>query len=147
MKFNPTRYSSAVGEAWMHTSFKVKYCHRIFDILEVRTVTKALIIKACNSYGIAIKNIGLDSDHVHMIINIGNYSRPQVAKMIKGYVAKKLFLVFPWLKNKYFWGSGLWSPAYYMYSVGRDIDFMENYVMKQRYSLPNVIQDKVSRYF
>ncbi len=30
-KENPARFSSAVGEAWMHCEFKVKYCHKLFD--------------------------------------------------------------------------------------------------------------------
>ncbi len=30
-KTNPVRYSSAVGEAWMHCEFKIKYCHTIFE--------------------------------------------------------------------------------------------------------------------
>ena len=30
-KENPVRYSSAVGEAWMHCEFKIKYRHPIFD--------------------------------------------------------------------------------------------------------------------
>ena len=38
-KENPTRYSSAVGEAWQHAMFKVKYCHPIFDDKEVREET------------------------------------------------------------------------------------------------------------
>jgi len=36
-----------------------------------------------------------------MKLDIGNYSRPQVAKMLKGYVANKLFVKFPILKKKY----------------------------------------------
>ena len=30
-KENPVRYSSAVGEAWLHAMFKINYCHKIFD--------------------------------------------------------------------------------------------------------------------
>ena len=31
MKFNPVRFSSAVGEIWVMATFKVKYCHKVFD--------------------------------------------------------------------------------------------------------------------
>jgi len=145
-KSNPTRYSSAVGELWTHTTFKVKYCYKIFDIYEIRNAAKALFIRACKKYEIRWKNIGFDNNHVHSILEIGNYSRPQVAKLLKGFIAKKLFRLFPWLKQRYFWGSGLWSPAYYMDSVGKDIEFMQNYVMKQRYSEENVTQKKLTDY-
>jgi len=30
-KEDPVRYGSAVGEAWMHCMFKIKYCHKLFD--------------------------------------------------------------------------------------------------------------------
>ena len=93
-KTNPTRYSSAVGELWVHASFKIKYCHKIFDIYEVRNAAKALFIKACKRYQIVWKKIGFDDNHVHSILDIANYSRPQVAKMLKGFIAKKLFKLF-----------------------------------------------------
>ena len=145
-RYNPTRYSSAVGEAWMHTSFKTKFTHKIFDIKEVREYCLNLFKEAFNRYKIECRKIGFDSNHVHMMIDIANYSRPQIAKMLKGYTAKKLLQKFPLIKKKYFWGSGLWSPAYYMYSVGHNMNFMENYIMKQKYSLDNIVQIKLDSF-
>ena len=43
MKTNPTRYSSAVGEVLVMATFKIKYCHKIFDILAVRQLCEALL--------------------------------------------------------------------------------------------------------
>ena len=145
-KYNPTRYSSAVGEAWMHTTFKVKYCHKIFDNKLVRAYCLELFYEAFNLYQIECKSIGFDSNHVHMIIDMGNYSRPEVAKMLKGYTAKKLLKKYSWLKKEYFYGSGLWSPAHYMNSVGQDMDFMEGYVMKQKYSIEGIVQFKLNQF-
>ena len=133
MKLNPTRYSSAVGEAWMHFSFKVKFCHPIFDNKEIREECKKLLLESLERNKIRHKEIGFDTNHVHGIIDIGLYSRPQAAKLIRGYVGRKLLERFPEIKQKYFYGSGLWNPAYYMESVGRDIEFMRGYVRKQRY--------------
>ncbi|MDP3917461.1 MAG: transposase, partial [Nanoarchaeota archaeon] len=62
------------------------------------------------------------------------------------YIAKKLFKLFPWLKRRYFWASGLWSPAYYMESVGRDMEFMQGYVMKQKYAVRGTAQLKLTSY-
>ena len=145
-KENPTRYTSAVGEAWMHFSFKVKYCHNIFDIFGVRNAAKALLIKACKKYEIILAKIGFDSNHVHGRIDINNYSRPQAAKLLKGYIASKLFILFPEIKRKYFWGSGLWNPVYFMESVGRDVDFIDNYIMKQKYAKQDCVRVKLSAY-
>ena len=39
---------------------------------------------------------------------------------------------FPYLKKKYFWGSGLWSPAIYFDSLGeRTVTDMDEYVRGQ----------------
>jgi REP element-mobilizing transposase RayT len=130
----------------MHFSFKTKYCHNIFDDFGVRNATKALLLKACRKYNIPQKTIGFDSNHVHGRIDIGVYSRPQVAKMLKGFVAKKLFEIFPWLKERFFWGSGLWSPAYFMDAVGKDADFVDAYIMKQKYAQEGFIQMKLISY-
>ena len=45
-----------------------------------------------------------------------------------------------------FWNSGLWNPSYYMDSVGKDINFMESYVMKQKYAREHFIQNKLISY-
>ena len=135
-KEDPTRYSSAVGEAWQHSMFKVKYCHHIFDIKEVREECDRLFDEASRKYGIPIQGKGFDSNHVHMKLDIGNYSRPQAAKNLKGYVAKKLFEKFPHIKKKYFYGSGLWNPSYYM-SSPKDLAALDNYLKKQKWYDPS----------
>ena len=134
-KLNPTRRSSAVGEAWMHAMFKVKYCHDIFDYKEVREECSRLFDEASEKYDIPIDGRGFDANHVHMKVDVGNYSRPQVAKMFKGYVARKLLQRFPWLKKKYFWGSGLWNPSYHLGSP-KSLDWLDNYLKKQKYFDP-----------
>ena len=73
-----------------------------------------------------------------MIIDLGIYSKPEIAKKLKGFVAKHLFRLMPWLKNDkcdggYFWASGLWNPAYDIRSIN-DIDFYRRYLDKQKYA-------------
>ncbi len=145
-KENPVRYSSAVGELWVHASFKAKYTHMIFDVTSVREATEVLLLEALEKYEIPCRKIGFDNNHVHMMIDINNLSRPQVAKCLKGYIARKLFKQMPWVKKEYFWGSGMWSPAYYMNSVGKDMDFIDNYIGKQKYAQKGIVQKKLSAY-
>ena len=133
MKTNPTRYSSAVGEVWVMTTFKIKYCHKIFDVLAIRELIDTLLNEAFDLYQIQCKKLAFDSDHVHMIIDMGIYSKPQIAKRLKGYVAKRLFELMPWVKERYFWGSGLWNPAYDIRNVN-DMGFYLRYLDKQKYS-------------
>src|SRR3989344_1081320 len=95
MKLNPTRYSSQVGEVWVHFMFKIKYEIRCKD-----------------------NELGFDDNHVHMVLDLGIKSKPELAKKVKGFVGRKFFMVFPELKKSkaeggLFWDSGLWSPASY----------------------------------
>ena len=133
MKNNPTRYSSAVGEVWVMATFKVKYCHKIFDVAAVRLLTEVLFLEAFDYYHLRCDRLSFDADHVHMILDMGLYSKPEIAKNLKGFVAKSLFRMVPWLKIKKFWGSGLWNPAYDIRSIS-DIDFYRRYLDKQKYS-------------
>ena len=138
MKTNPTRYSSAVGEVWVMATFKIKYCHKLFDILAIRQLCESLILEVFQLYKIRCKKLSFDSDHAHMIIDMGIYSKPQIAKKLRGYVAANIFRLMPWLKtNKweggYFWNSGFWNPAYDIRNVS-DMDFYMRYLDRQKYS-------------
>jgi REP element-mobilizing transposase RayT len=138
MKTNPIRYSSAVSEVWLMATFKVKYCNKIFDIQAIREVTGALFQQAFMHYGIRCDKMSFDSDHVHMLIDMGLYGKPELAKKLKGFVAKNVFKIMPWLKNDkwdggYFWASGLWNPAYDIRNAN-DIEFYRRYLDRQKYS-------------
>ena len=122
----------------------MKYCHPIFDNKYVRRECGRLLLEAFSRYEIRHREVGFDRNHVHGLIEIGNYSRPEAAKLLRGYTGKKLLARFPEMKRVCFWGSGLWSPAYFMDSVGKDMEFMQNYVKKQRYYVG--IQSKISDY-
>ena len=132
MKFNPPRHSSCVGESIHHMMFKIKYCHPIFDIREVREETEKLFNEAFERYNIRCFGLGFDNNHVHGAIDIMLYSRPQAAKLLRGYIAKKLFQKFPLLKKKHFWNSGLWNPSYYL-DTAKNIPNLLKYIAKQKY--------------
>ena len=133
MKTNPVRYSSAVGEVWVMATFKVKYCHKIFDVGAVRQLCDALLNEAFHFYHIRCQKLAFDSDHVHMILDIGLYSKIELAKKLKGYVGRHLLHLLPWLKKSKFWGSGLWNPAYDIRSIN-DMNFYNRYLDKQKYA-------------
>ena len=101
-KEDPVRYSSAVGEAWMHAEFKVRYCHEIFDDELYREAMHTLLQEAAYEYGIELGEMGFDSNHVHFMVDIGLYDRPTVAKLLRGPAAKKFFEYFPEAKKKYY---------------------------------------------
>ncbi len=91
MKINPVRYSSAVGEVWVMATFKVKYCHKIFDILAIRELCNALFNEAFQLYEIRCQKLAFDSDHVHMILDMALYGKPELAKRLKGMLLRACF--------------------------------------------------------
>lgn len=131
-KEHPVRYSSAVGEAWMHCMFKIKYCHKIFDDVNIREAMFLLLEEAAQKYGIPMREVGFDSDHLHFIADIALYNRPEIAKMLKGFTAKKFLEQFPEIKKRFFWASGLWNPSYYI-SSPKNLENTVKYVMHQKY--------------
>ena len=142
---NPTRYSSAVGESWQHCEFKVKYCHCIFDDEIYREGMRTLLLEAAYEYEIPLGEIGFDNNHVHFMADMGLYSRPEVAKLLRGYTAKKFFAHFPEAKKKYFWDSGFWNPSYYIGSP-KNVQNTINYIRKQKYGEARIRQSCLLRY-
>ena len=145
-KENPVRYSSAVGEAWLHAMFKVKYCHPIFDDELYREGMHTLLLEAAYEYGIEFGVMGFDNNHVHFLVDIEMYKREEIAKLLRGYSAKKFFEFFPELKRPkdeggLFWDSGLWNPAYFMGSP-RDVEGTIRYIRKQKNGRSSPLHDR-----
>ena len=115
----------------MHIGFKVKYCHEIFEYKEVESLCRYIFLKTAEELDIEIQELGFDKNHVHMIVDIGLKSIPEVAKYLKGRSGYKILKAFPWLKRKYFWKSGLWNPATYFDSLGNNERRLRNYVKQQ----------------
>jgi putative transposase len=124
-------HSSSVGRLWVHLAFKVKYCHRIFEIPEIKARCEQLLWEAINQLRIQCSELGIDSDHVHFVLDAGLSPLPDIVKKLKGYTAKKLLQEFPVLREQYFWNSPLWNPSYYFDSLGKDLRELSSYVRNQ----------------
>ena len=136
-KYHPVRYSSAVGEAWLHAMFKVKYCHNIFDDQLYREAMRTLLLEAAYDNDLDLGELGFDDNHVHFLVDIGMHKRSEVAKILKGITAKRFFEFFPELKRQKhlggkFWNSGLWNPSYYM-AAPKNLASTVKYITHQKY--------------
>jgi len=127
------RYSSSLGRAVFHIGFKAKYCYKVFSFEQVRNRCKEIFLSVAEKYKITIYKIGFDDDHVHLEADIGIKSIPEVAKLFKGTSGYMLLKEFPWLKRKFFWGSGLWSPVVFFDSVGQNHELISVYISSQKY--------------
>jgi len=125
-------HSSSVGRNVLHMSFKVKYCHEVFNDIQVEKRCEEIFRKVSEKHRWFLREIGFDIDHVHITIDAGTKGPEDVAKALKGTSGRKLLKEFPYLKKEYFWESGLWSPAIYFDSLGeRTIVEMDDYTRNQ----------------
>ena len=115
-----------------HLSYKVKFCHKIFDFIEVKNRCEEIFREVAAEMCIEIKEIGFDRDHTHMdVLYSHKLSICQINKAFKGKSGRIILHEFPLLKKQLFWGSGLWGRQKYGDSVGRDPTIIRNYVKNQ----------------
>lgn len=124
--------SHSVMRLEAHLSYKVKFCHKIFDFVEVKNRCETIFQEVAAKLHIRIVEVGFDRDHAHMdVLYPHTLSVCEINKFFKGTSATKLLEEFPFLKKQFFWGSGLWGRQKYGDSVGRDPEIIRNYVKNQ----------------
>lgn len=80
--------------------------------------TKILIDEICKENDWPMITIEVQLDHIHLFLTIPPaIAVATVVKILKGTIARKLFLKFPQLKKE-LWGGHLWSPSYYVGTAG-----------------------------
>ena len=125
-------HSSSVGRNVLHLSFKTKYCHNIFNFLELQKRCEEIFRDVCKKHRWVLREIGYDQDHVHITIEAGTDGPKDIAKALKGTSGRKILSEFPNIKKTYFWGSGFWSPTIYFDSLGeRAITDIDAYTRNQ----------------
>ena len=140
------RGSSSYVRLEVHTGFVVKYRHKVFDDPRFRDRCDKIIREAAGKIGVVIVEMGFERDHVHLDIQMGAaWSLSQVAKVLKGTSGRKLLAEFPAIKRRWFWGSGLWSPALFGDSLGGDREVVRAYIRNQGTSKKP--QDDLRTYF
>ena len=82
--------------------------------------------------GVKIETIGFDLDHLHMVMVISpEYSISEVMGILKSQSASQMRKTFTWLKKVYWKESLVWSPGYFVSSVGIDEEVIRRYVEHQ----------------
>jgi len=113
------RGSSSYTRLEFHVSYKVKYCHEVFEIPEIKQECEEIFYEVSRKYEFVIKEIGFRRDHVYLILLLKvTQSLAMVSKWLKGTSGFKILKKYPEVKAKYFWGSGFWSPVIYADAVG-----------------------------
>ena len=82
--------------------------------------------------GVEIETIGFDQDHLHMVMIIPpKYSIASVMGRLKSQSSSELRRAFNWLGKVYWKENIVWSPGYFVSSVGIDEQTIKNYVEHQ----------------
>ena len=82
--------------------------------------------------GCEIVKYNIQLDHIHMIMIIPpRYSVSSVVGKIKGMTASKIRKKFRWMKLRYSRENVVWSPGYFVSTVGLERDKILKYVEYQ----------------
>ena len=83
--------------------------------------------------GCELIEYSIEVDHIHMIMIIPpKYSVPDVIGQIKSQSASSLRKKFPWLSQVYWKENIVWSPGYFVSTVGIDEKIIIKYVQFQK---------------
>jgi len=116
-----------------HVVWIPKYRRRILNP-GVRGYLIKLFPKIIRSMpGCKITEYNIMIDHIHMVIIIPpKYAVSDVIKQIKGVTALSLRKKFDWLKKVYWKEGVIWSPGYFVSTVGINEKEIINYVKWQQ---------------
>ena len=115
-----------------HVVWVCKYRRRILNPGLCGYIRKLLPKLLRSMPGVNLETIGFDEDHLHMMMSIPpKYSISSVMGKLKSQSAAKLRKAFPWLTKVYWNENIVWSPGYFVSSVGIDEETSKRYVELQ----------------
>jgi putative transposase len=124
-----TRTAHSVYSLKYHIVWVCKYRRRILTP-GVCTFLRRVLPKLLRSMpGVTIETIGFDGDHLHMVMVIPpKYSISEVMGRMKSQSASHLRKSHKWLSKVYWKENVVWSPGYFVSSVGIGEDIVKAYV-------------------
>lgn len=115
-----------------HIVWVTKYRKPIF-IDEIGAEVKSYLLDTLNSLDMRPLAMEIMPDHIHLLVDCKPQLRlSDAVKILKGNVARWLFLAHPELK-KQLWGGHLWNPSYFVVTVSdRTLDQVRQYIASQK---------------
>ena len=115
-----------------HVVWVCKYRRRVLKPGVREYLHKVLIGLLRGIPGVEIEMVGFDGDHLHMIMVIPpKYSISEVMGKLKSQSSSAMRKKFKWLSKVYWKENIMWSPGYFVSSVGVDEKTIKNYVEYQ----------------
>ena len=115
-----------------HVVWVCKYRRRILKP-GVRDYLHKLLLGLLRSMpGVEIEMVGFDGDHLHMVMIIPpKYAISDVMGRLKSQSSSRMRKKFTWLEKVYWKENIMWSPGYFVSSVGVDEETIKRYVEYQ----------------
>lgn len=126
--------SNSVFKLNYHLIIVVKYRQSIFDNDGIVEALKEFNEKVGEPYGVEVISQECGIDHIHLLISAKpTTDLTKYINILKGHSSRFLRKEFgDKLKGK-LWGEHLWSPSYFIASVGNvSIDTLHEYIENQR---------------
>ena len=115
-----------------HIVWVCEYRRRILNPGVCSYIRKLLPKLLRSMPGVNVETIGFDEDHLHMMMSIPpKYSISLVIGKLKSQSAARLRKAFPWLSKVYWNENIVWSPGYFVSSVGIDEETIKRYIEHQ----------------
>ena len=112
-----------------HVVWVCKYRRRILKPGAREYLEKVLMGLLRKMPGVEIETIGFERDHFHMVMIIPpKYSISEVMGRLKSQSSSRLRKKFKWLATVYWADNIVWSPGYFVSSVGVDEQTVKKYV-------------------
>ena len=82
--------------------------------------------------GCVIIELNVQQDHVHLLVKIPpKVSISEFMGSVKGQTAIRLFKMFPYLRERPYWGNHFWANGYCVDTVGLDTEMIRKYIVYQ----------------
>ena len=116
-----------------HLIWATKYRRQVFTTPALVSEMKGILRHVAEASGVAIEEMEVMPDHVHMLISFRPKHAPtDVVKNLKGSSARIFLAAHPEVRKAKFWGGHLWSNSYYMSTLGSmSRDTAERYIRNQ----------------
>jgi len=127
-----TKTAHSVYYLQYHVVWVCKYHRRILNPGICGYIRKILPKLLKSMPGVTLESIGFDQDHLHMVMSIPpKFSISAVMGQLKSQSASKLRKAFSWLAKVYWNENLIWSPGYFVSSIGVDKETIQKYVEQQ----------------
>ena len=139
-----TRSAHSVYYLRYHVVWVCKYRRRILNPGVCGYIRRLLPKLLRSMSGVKLETIGFDRDHLHMVMEIPpKFSISSVMGRLKSQSASRLRDKFPWVSKVYWNENIVWSPGYFVSSVGIDEKTIKNYVEHQGHQDSGQLQLKL----